>query len=169
MYPLHMYIITSDIHGSYDGMKLIESACSHFQSEGIISAGDQCPDPMYEAFYSSLIAVRGNCDRFYEYMNMPFPPLSRKMKIYGHRVIVTHSDRLSSSDFPLSSGDIFISGHTHVPMLYEEDGVVFCNPGSPSRPRSSEGPTAAVLSEDGLTLFSLLDFSTLKAIRFSRS
>ncbi len=162
-----MHLIVSDIHGSEEGMLLVRQAIEHFHPEGIISAGDQCPDPLYSAFYSSLIAVRGNCDRFYEYYDIPFPPLSREIKLYGKRIVITHGHEAVPDDFDLQKGDIFISGHTHVPSLYEEDGVVFCNPGSPSRPRSSSGPTAAALSDEGLFLFSLLDFSTLKAIRFS--
>ena len=160
------YLITSDIHGSAEGLELIRSAASRLGADGIISAGDQCPsspDPLW----SILIAVRGNCDRFYEYMGIPFPPLEREMALYGHRIVMTHGDRLCSDDYTLHRGDVFISGHTHVADLHQEDGVVFCNPGSPSRPRSSEGPTAALLSEEGVFLFSLLDFSTISAIRFS--
>lgn len=162
-----MYLIVSDIHGSESGISLIRKASRHFRTEGILSAGDQCPDYMSAAFISSLISVRGNCDRFYEYEGMAFPPRIRELTICNHGVIMVHGDISSPSDFSLRNGDIFISGHTHVPQLYEEEGVVFCNPGSPSRPRSSEGPTAAVLSADGIELFSLLDFSILKAIRFS--
>ena len=169
IYMLGLVLDWLESKGGIPGMELVSAAARHFRTDGIISAGDQCPDPLHAAFYSSLIAVRGNCDRFYEYGSLPFPPVSRELQLYGHRVIITHGDRLSPDDFDLRSGDIFISGHTHVPMLSQEDGVVFCNPGSPSRPRSSSGPTAALLSEDGLLLFSLMDFSTIRAIRFSRS
>ena len=164
-----MYLILSDIHGSSEGIKLIEKAIACFRPEGILSAGDQCPDMLNASFYSSLISVRGNCDRFYEYMNIAFPPVSRELNIYGHRTVMTHGDKFAPEDFSLHTGDIFISGHTHVPLLFEEKGIYYCNPGSPSRPRSSEGPSAALLSEDGMELFSLLDFSIFSAIRFSRS
>ena len=165
----HMHLITSDIHGREEGIKLIEDAVRHFRIEGILSAGDQCPDFLHRTFFSSLVAVRGNCDRFYEYDSLPFPPLERELKLYGKRVVMTHGDRYSPSDFNLSKGDVFIYGHTHVAELFEENGIFYCNPGSPSRPRSSDGPTAALFSEEGLELFSLLDFSTISAIRFSRS
>ena len=162
-----MYLITSDIHGSSSGIELIKKAAEHFRTEGIISAGDQCPDGINSAFFSSMIAVRGNCDRFYDYDGLSFPPRTREIEIYGRRVVITHGDAMP--DFTLNKGDILISGHTHVPDLHMEDGVYFCNPGSPSRPRSSLGPTAALLSEDGLRLFSLLDFTILRAMTFSRS
>ena len=88
-----MHLIVSDIHGSEEGMLLVRQAIEHFHPEGIISAGDQCPDPLYSAFYSSLIAVRGNCDRFYEYYDIPFPPLSREIKLYGKRIVITQGMR----------------------------------------------------------------------------
>ena len=158
-------LVVSDIHGSEEGMKLVLGAVRHYGCDRILSAGDQCPDPLFSSFYSSLTAVRGNCDRFYEYDHIPFPPLYREEKIYGRNVFMTHGDRMGVDDFPLKKGDVFISGHTHVPLLYmDEKGFYVLNPGSPSRPRSSEGPSAALFEEDGLSLISLLSmerFSTL--------
>ena len=159
-------LITSDIHGDETGRNLIMNAASHFKTECIISAGDQCPDP-YDPFYQSIIAVRGNCDRFYEYQNLPFPPLKRELELFGRKIYITHGHTLSDGDFPLENGDIFISGHTHVPVLELRNGIYFANPGSPSRPRSSAGPTAVLLECTGLTLFSLLDFSQICALSFS--
>ena len=89
-------------------MRLVMKAAGKYNPAAIISAGDQCPDPLYSSFYSSLIAVRGNCDRYYEYMGVAFPPVSREMEIYGRRLVITHGDRMSLSDFGLSSGDIFV-------------------------------------------------------------
>ena len=159
-------LITSDIHGSRDGVRLLQNAIRKFRPESIISAGDQCPDEENASFFLSLIAVRGNCDRFYEYGNIPFPPVSLTMESYGHRITVTHGDRLYYDDFSLASGDIFISGHTHVPVLEEKDGIYICNPGSPSRPRSSEGPSAVLLTESGISLLSLLSLDFLRTLSF---
>ena len=159
-------LITSDIHGSRDGVRLLQNAIRKFRPESIISAGDQCPDEENASFFLSLIAVRGNCDRFYEYGNIPFPPVSLTIESYGHRITVTHGDRLWLDDFQLNSGDIFISGHTHVPILKMENGIYICNPGSPSRPRSSEGPSAALLDDSGLSLISLLSLEPLRTLPF---
>ena len=164
-----MHLITSDIHGSAEGVKLLQEAAAHFGTSATISAGDQNPDPSASSFYSSLISVRGNCDRYYEYDGIVFPPQTRELRLYGHDVIITHGDRLSPGDFHLKEGDIFISGHTHVPELIERNGIYFCNPGSPSRPRSSSGPTAALFEEDRLSLLSLLDLTILSSLAFSFS
>ncbi len=159
-------LITSDIHGSSEGIKLLRDAIGKYRPEMIISAGDQCPDEENAAFYSSLRSVRGNCDRFYEYGSIPFPPLSLELKAYGRRIIVTHGDRLYYDDFLLNPGDIFISGHTHVPCLEMKNGIYICNPGSPSRPRSSEGPSAALLTESGISLLSLLSLDFFRTLSF---
>lgn len=160
------YLVISDLHGMDDGLELVKKAIEHFQPLGIISSGDQCPDP-FEPIYSSFISVRGNCDRFYEYGQIPFPPLYREMRIFERNVVITHGDRFSYQDFKLEKGSVFISGHTHVPMLDVHDGIYFLNPGSPSRPRSSSGPTAGLFTQSGLALFSLLDFKILSALDFS--
>lgn len=162
-----MVLVVSDIHGSRRGLELVENAISRLRPEMVLSAGDQCPDTCRSDFYSQLVSVRGNCDRFYDYDNLPFPPLSREERIYGRRIVMTHGDRLWIDDFDLGKGDIFISGHTHVPELYQDrEGRFLLNPGSPSRPRSSSGPTAASLSPEGLEVFSLITFKPLLSLAF---
>lgn len=159
-------LITSDIHGESIGKELIQKAAEKYRCSDILSAGDQCPDP-FDPFYRSLIAVRGNCDKFYEYGDIPFPPLYRKLEYFNRTIYMTHGDIYSYSDFDLKLGDIFISGHTHVPLLMEKNGIYLLNPGSPSRPRSSTGPTAIVLDDSFASLISLLDFSQISALRIS--
>ncbi len=161
-----MLIITSDIHGDAIGVNLIKKAAEKYSCQDILSAGDQCPDS-FDPFYRNLIAVRGNSDRFYEYEDIQFPPLYRKLAYFGKTIYMTHGDIYSYNDFDLRSGDIFISGHTHVPLLMEKNGIYLLNPGSPSRPRSSLGPTAILLDKDFARLISLLDFSQISALSIS--
>ena len=160
------YLVISDLHGMDEGLMLVKKAIEHFRPLGIISAGDQCPNP-FEPIYSSFISVRGNCDRFYEYEQIPFPPLYREMSIFERNVVITHGDRFSYQDFKLEKGSVFISGHTHVPSLEKHDGIYLLNPGSPSRPRSSSGPTVGLFTKLGLALFSLLDFNIFSTLDFS--
>ena len=158
-------LITSDIHGSRDGVRLLQNAIRKFRPESIISAGDQCPDEENASFFLSLIAVRGNCDRFYEYGNIPFPPVSLTMEAYGHRITVTHGDRLWLDDFQLNSGDIFISGHTHRSMLEKNGGIIFLNPGSPARPRDGV-KSFAILDEKGVFLLTFPKARVFKELLF---
>jgi uncharacterized protein len=41
---------------------------------------------------------------------------------------------------------VIVFGHSHVPMAYEDDGVLFVNPGSPTWKRRQPRPTFAVLT-----------------------
>lgn len=160
------YLVVSDIHGNDDGLSLIKDAVSKYNPKAIISCGDQCPD-LFEPLYSELISVRGNCDTYYSYGNIPFPPLYRQMELFGRKTIITHGDRYYYNDFDLEQGSIFLSGHTHVPVIEERDGIYLFNPGSPSRPRSSSGPSAGLIFPFGLRLVSLRDFKILSAMDFS--
>lgn len=160
------YLIISDLHGIEEGECLVKKAIDKYKPKGIISAGDQCPNP-YEPLYSSLIAVRGNCDSYYSYGDLPFPPLFREIELFGRKCIITHGDRYSIEDFTKEDGLIFIFGHSHVPHLEKRDSLYLLNPGSPSRPRSSSGPTAALLFPFGLEIVSLLDFKVLSTLSFS--
>ena len=161
------YLVVSDIHGEKKGVELIKSAISKYAPDGIISAGDQCPY-MSEILFRELIAVRGNCDRFFEYGSIPFPPPIRTLSLFSRNVCITHGDSVWYDDLDLEEGTVFISGHTHVPMLKKENGIYLLNPGSSSRPRSSDGPTAALFEEDALSIFSLIDFTTISTLSFSR-
>ena len=44
------------------------------------------------------------------------------------------------------AGETDFNGHTHVPLVKWYGDVLLVNPGSPSRPRSMDGPTFGVLT-----------------------
>lgn len=161
------YLIISDVHGSTEAMERIREAERHFGASAILSAGDLCPNP-YDPRFSGIQGVRGNCDRFYEYGELPFPPLTYQTKLFGRQVVFTHGDRMWWDDFALEEGAVFISGHTHVPMLKKEKGLYLFNPGSAALPRSSAGPTAGLFFPDFLELFSLLDFTAISTLSLSK-
>ena len=86
---------------------------------------------------------------------------------FGRRIIAVHGN-----DYPSivpEKGDIVLYGHTHVAKAEGKNGVYYCNPGSPSRPRSSLGPTFGVLDEEGFSILSLLDFKSISTLTFSSS
>ena len=161
------YLVVSDIHGDKAGVELIKNAMRKYSPDGVISAGDQCPY-LGEPIFEQLISVRGNCDRFYEYGKIPFPPLIKTISLFSRDVCITHGDSIWYDDLDLKDGSVFISGHTHVPLLKKENGIYILNPGSASRPRSASGPTAALFDEDALSIFSLIDFTLISTLSFSR-
>ena len=79
-----------------------------------------------------LIAVLGNCDRG------ETGEAERLLELDGVRILLTHGHGYSvkSSLLPLRRRaleldvQLVLYGHTHLPALSEEEGVLFCNPGS---------------------------------------
>lgn len=158
-------LVFSDVHGDRDTMKRIREAERYFCSERIISIGDLCPDP-YDILFHSIEGVRGNSDRFYEYGSLPFPPLTLSTEIYSRSVFITHGH--AEVEIPEGT-EVLITGHTHVPSIRKNGNLYMLNPGSASLPRSSSGPTFALFTPDGLSVFSLSDFRKIMSLNFSSS
>lgn len=158
-------LVFSDVHGDRTQMERLREAARYFSSERLISAGDLCPDP-YDSVFRSIEGARGNCDRYYEYGSLPFPPLQYRTNIYGRSVLVTHGHL--PFEIP-EDVEILITGHTHVPVLEKRGRLYYLNPGSASLPRSSEGASFAIVSPSVLILFRLDDFSEIRSLSFSSS
>ena len=92
-------------------------------------------------------AVPGNCD-FYSNL-----PRELTMEVGGKKIWMSHGDH-----FGVKSGyqrieaaaaareaDICLFGHTHIPIAYEKNGILFLNPGSITEPRGSIGKSYAVV------------------------
>lgn len=157
-------LVFSDVHGDEMAIAKIREAERVLCTNILLSLGDLCPDP-YNPIWRGILGVRGNMDRFYEYGDLPFPPKELVLNLGERRIIALHGDDYPSS--PIQKGDIVLSGHTHVPKMVEKNGVYYLNPGSPSRPRSSSGPTFGVLEEECFSIFSLLDFNRISTLTFS--
>ena len=157
-------LVFSDVHGDEMAIAKIREAERVLCTNILLSLGDLCPDH-YNPIWRGILGVRGNMDRFYEYGDLPFPPKELVLNLGERRIIALHGDDYPSS--PIQKGDIVLSGHTHVAKMVEKNGVYYLNPGSPSRPRSSSGPTFGVLEEECFSLFSLLDFNRISTLTFS--
>ena len=146
-------------------MKLLIFSDSHYRTEpmysvaekyssvidGIIHLGDCtedisgfktiCPD-------IHIYNVRGNND----YENGC--PAERTVPIAGHTIFMTHGHRQRvyyNTDTlyytaAQNGADIALFGHTHVPYLQNENGILIMNPGSISLPRSSVEKSFAFLT-----------------------
>lgn len=158
-------LIISDVHGDKIALERIREIERKFSSELILSAGDLSPDP-YDPLFYSIKGARGNCDRFFEYGPIPFPPVIYKEEIYGKKIVITHGH--IALENPLDY-DILITGHTHVPSLKERGGKYYLNPGSIALPRTQLGPTFGILTPSFLAILSLMDLSLIKRCNFSSS
>ena len=145
-------VIISDIHGNYDDFNYV---INNESFDKIVVLGDLLGYGFFEddeilkvlqKIKNKLVLVQGNCDRYIDY---------EKYDLYAHDVIsltmnnhvvtFTHGHIYSKGFLPDYHGDIFIQGHTHIPELTKERGIIYANPGSLGIPRG--------LSKKGYLIF----------------
>ena len=168
-----IYLFASDIHGSAYAMHTLLNIFETTRASKLILLGDLLyhgprndlpqeynPKETYRLQNSvkeSLICVKGNCEAEVDQMVLEFPVLSDSATMYlerfGGRMIYLHHGHKSLP--PLPSGTIVISGHTHIPVAEEKDGLVFINPGSVAIPKGGFPPSYCILEG---TTFSIKDF-----------
>ena len=161
-------LITADLHGSIDALHRVFERVRTDGARHLIIAGDLCPtdDPAFKILLSqapSLTLVRGNCDSTYAFSRsrIPYPPRLVQLSWQGRTLLVNHGDFFfEPSHYALKSGDIIISGHTHLPLLeIHASGIVYINGGSPAQGRSRWGKTYALLKEDEASIHRVSDGS----------
>ncbi|HHU64399.1 MAG TPA: metallophosphoesterase [Clostridiales bacterium] len=124
--------------------------------DGIIHLGDYVGDAEKIRKYTGkeVISVRGNCDfsttipteRVVEFNNV------KLFITHGHNYGVKHGyNRLVHKARELGVKWV-LYGHTHVPEIYQQDGVTLINPGSPVYPRGMNKYTIAILEFGGTRL-----------------
>lgn len=152
--------VCSDVHSDYFNFK---SFVNKSEGNTILIAGDLCPNSssfahLFETLKNDIIAVRGNCDSSYDFFNttLDLPPLIREYPFFERKIVLSHGHRFNSPDsstIPLNSGDIFISGHTHVAHLYiNSNGIICLNPGSLTYPRGKELESYAIIEKNKITI-----------------
>lgn len=173
----------SDIHGSLFWLERTLEKVAEEQPDQLVLLGDfmyhgprnplpEGYDPQgvasrLNAYKDRIVAVRGNCDAEVDQMLLEFPMMGDYALILheGRRIYATHGHGFSIDQLPpLLPGDIFIQGHTHVPVADVKDGVYVLNPGSISLPKE-DYPNSYGILQNGE--FRVKDFAgdTIKGIR----
>ena len=115
--------VISDTHGLLREVAVASLA----GSDAIVHAGDVGKPEVLSALreIAPLTAIRGNVDRWAGEL-----PDTAVLRFAGHAIYVIHD--LNALDFdPAASGiDIVIAGHSHRPLIREDGGVLYLNPGS---------------------------------------
>lgn len=177
-------LIASDIHGSAAFARMLADRIEAEAPDRVALLGDllyhgprnPLPDgyaPMevaeiLGAYKATIVAVRGNCDAEVDQMVLPFRCLDTSAQIVdgGENVtlFLTHGHAISPDDPPaMPERVIFCSGHTHVKVLEERNGIVFLNPGSTSLPK--DGTRSYATYDSGvLRLKSLDDGSVIREL-----
>ena len=167
-------LIASDLHGSaYWCGKLMERVESE-QPDKIVLLGDllyhgprndlprdYAPKQviaMLSSHKDKIIAVRGNCEAEVDQMVLPFPCMAdcAIVEADGTTMYLTHGHHHNPEQLPpLAKGSVFLSGHTHVKLDRQVDGIRCLNPGSVSIPK--DGSNSYLLFEQGAFRFCKLE------------
>lgn len=135
-------LVVSDVHGDYQ--RLCDAVEAEKDADAVIFLGDGLAQAeMLQDEYPALrvYTVRGNCDY------ASFSPAEALCAFDGVLVFYTHGHTygVKSGLSELScagrarQAQLVLYGHTHIPRLQEDDGVVLFNPGALSGPRASYG------------------------------
>lgn len=160
-------IFISDIHGSLKYTRLALEAFEREDGDYLLILGDALyhgpRNPLPEEYnpkevarllveYSNkVIMVRGNCDSEVDAMMLEQDSLMDYHIILTEtkRIFITHGHIYNEEHLPrLDKGDVFIYGHTHIPVLKEEKGIHIINPGSISIPKGESRNSYGVLDKD---------------------
>ncbi|MEM5769952.1 MAG: phosphodiesterase [Bacillota bacterium] len=162
--------VISDTHGCVQTWRQIYAAYL-YDADLIIHAGDVLyhgPRNAIPAEYNPrelaqelnacktpLVIVKGNCDAEVDQMLLDMP-LTESSLLYlnGLRIFVRHGHDLATGQAAALvhryKPDIFITGHTHVPVLQRNAGTLLLNPGSPAMSKREDGEGSLALIEDNV-------------------
>ncbi len=122
---------------------------------------------MLRPLLKKAIFVRGNCDADVDEMVLGTKLARRASVSYnGRHCVLVHGDDTDPLFLNLKEGDILFSGHTHIQVLQEKNGITYCNPGSPSFPKGGNEASYALFDELGITIRRLLDSSVIASMDF---
>lgn len=165
-------LIISDIHGSinrlndvlttplpYDRVLLVGDLMYHGPRNPILD--DYNPKAVAKRLNQltcPIIAVRGNCDSEVDQMLCEFSMMQdyTLMEWNDLSIMVTHGHLFNPElEGPRQKVDLFISGHTHVPVLKKIDQTTIYNPGSIALPKESHPNTYGYLDGHTITTYTL--------------
>jgi putative phosphoesterase len=179
-------MIASDIHGSAFYCEKLLNAFNQENPQRLLLLGDllyhgprndlpkdYAPKKvisMLNAVKDKIICVRGNCEAEVDQMVLDFPVLSESLLMFldDRLMFATHGHIYNENKLPaLQAGDVFLQGHTHIPVMKKEGEFFFINPGSVSIPKENSEHSYMIYENSCFTLKNLdgdklADFNLLK-------
>ena len=166
-------LIASDLHGSaYWCAKLMERIDEE-NPDRIVLLGDllyhgprndlprdYAPKQviaMLSEHKDRILAVRGNCEAEVDQMVLPFSCMAdyALLEADGVRMYLTHGHHANPENLPpVAQGTVFLSGHTHIKLDKQVNGIRCLNPGSVSIPK--DGSHSYMIFEKGQFRFCTL-------------
>ena len=130
--------VVSDSHGHVENLRRAFKAMSEAGVEVIVHLGDDYDDVKALAGQPgpSIIQVPGVFSTYYQEPGIP----NRLIEEWeGMRVLLTHTPEAHKHDLPndltpeeeVARGEVqmVLSGHSHIPAVKDEGGVIWVNPG----------------------------------------
>ncbi|MCL5103563.1 MAG: phosphodiesterase [Armatimonadetes bacterium] len=177
--------VISDTHGNvsalrralefFDGADMIVHAGDVLYHPPRLGCGEGYDIPAFVDVLNGLdipiLIAQGNCDSqvYEELLKMPVQSPYAYASLNGIRIVVNHGHMLVRSQMielgKRYKADYFISGHTHIPVLENVDGVTLLNPGSPSIPKyevnGRPAPSVGIITEDEARVINVEDGSLI--------
>lgn len=170
------YVFVSDIHGSIEGLRKVIDIYKKENADKLVLLGDTASGmntednrelaQMLNDMKNSAEVIRGNCDTisFEDMLDFEMYDMDI-LYINGKFVTITHGHYYNTYNLPENHGEIFIQGHTHIPMLQKQNGLILANPGSIARPRGTDLRCYIIINESEICL-KTLDGKTIKELTF---
>ena len=162
-------LIVSDIHCGYKYMKKVFEDNSEFDMMlilgDILSGYSEFNSELIDvlnSYNTKIIAVRGNCDRNVEKLDFSMDNYYVMTSIDNKLFFLTHGhlyDRHSDLNIDY---DVYVQGHSHVPMMEIDNNKLYLNPGSITLPRG--GSSKSYILYDNNTFY-LKEVDTNKIIK----
>lgn len=144
--------VLADTHIPRRAKELPETLLPHLErADLILHAGDLMDPALLDALsaYAPVRAVRGNLD----------PPEANlpeilELELDGVRIAMIHDagpkrGRRARMRRRFPDARVVVFGHSHIPWLEDEDGLLLLNPGSPTDKRRQPHHTFALLRVEG--------------------
>ena len=172
-------LIVSDIHGSLDAAHRIVTLAASYDM--VFCLGDvlyhgprndlprsyapKSVIPLMNSLSDRILAVRGNCEAEVDQMVLSFPVMSTTAMamVDGRRMVLSHGHIFNEDSLP-PAADIFLYGHTHIPVAHRKDGVICFNPGSAGIPKGGFPASYGEYVDGVLNVRSLDDDEVLMSI-----
>jgi putative phosphoesterase len=165
----------SDIHGSTTSLDQALKAYALEKPDKLVILGDILyhgpRNPLPEGYdpkavirqlnpiRKAIIAVRGNCDAEVDQMVLDFNIQSAESRLWldGIGFFMTHGHLYNNQPpHDIMGENIFIQGHTHVPMIQKtSQGIFHVNPGSITLPKEGHPKTYAIYESKKITVKTL--------------
>jgi uncharacterized protein len=116
--------------------------------DAIVHAGDICNQAVLDALaqIAPLTVVRGNNDTGDWAASIP---LHTTLDVQQVRICVVHDIADVPRDLRGQGVRVVVTGHSHKPLIAEQDGVLFVNPGSAGPRRFKLPISAGMLTVEG--------------------